>query len=929
MTTDAVPSGREYGRAVFVLGGVLAVVLAGLLLPTLVGSFGPAPLESLLVPQQGDGGGSSGALGALDPGDSTTVGGLDENETSALRSQSAETHFVVESTEAAYWRTGAYETYTGGGWDRSDDAKSYDGPIETEGLVDRQISYRVELNRSASALPTVWRPRTVETDTQITVTDQRSIAGSRVVESGTAYEATSVRPPQDPETLEAAGDDYPTAIEDRYTQLPGSTPDRLWQFTGQLTDDARTPYETAVRIERWLETNKSYSLNVSDPGGDTVASDFVFEMEEGYCEYFATAMVTMLRTQGIPARYAVGYSTGQLAGENTYTVRGMNAHAWVEVYFPDVGWVQFDPTPGQERMQAEEDALQQQNPDADEYDHTETGSPGEQFSPNESGAVAEPTSTEQGADTDERDDLNGSDGSETDRQANETDPDEDDGSANETDPDEDRQDPDADDPRSAYDVSLSDRPVPGRNVTVRVTRDGSAVSGVVVLFNGEPVGETDSDGTVIGEVPYERRLNVTIQNQEAVAVGREDTLGGLSAGVASDDRQYAGRSARLSASQAPSQTVTNSSYDVPTNATLSVSGTVATGRTVTLTATVEGQAIPNATVRHDGEPIGTTDGAGRLDITLPTDPGTTTLSVQRGEVSGNRTLQLHELVLDAEPQLPVALPWTGVTVTAELGNETVSGVPVSMGGERVGTTGVDGTLSATLPLADSASLVATVYDQRATASVTGLWANLALVLAAIGVGPIGAAAVARRRGIRPGLVLDRLVAGVFAIPQYLLFWLVMATDRVVQAASNAFQQAVTTLRELWAGNLTRDALLAVVRRRVARLEDWFDGVRSPWSEANSSAETDVSTARATIREGWERFLEQVSVTEPETKTPGELAVHAIETDGLPADAVATLRDAFRAVEYGAHTPAEQLPAVRSALERLDRTRSEQDGGDEA
>ena len=920
MTTETAPSGREYGRAVFALGGVLAVVLAGLLLPTLVGSFGPAPLESLLSPQQGSGGASGSTLGALDPGDSTTVGGLDENGTSPLRSQSAETHFVVESTEAAYWRTGAYDTYTGSGWDRPGGASPYDGPVETDGLVDRRISYRVELNRSASALPTVWRPRTVETDLPIEVTDQRSIAGSRVVESGTTYTATSARPPGDPATLAAAGDDYPAGVESRFTQLPGSTPDRLSKFTGQLTEDARTPYETAVRIERWLEANKSYSLNVSDPGGDTVASDFVFEMEEGYCEYFATGMVTMLRTQGVPARYAVGYSTGQSTGENTYTVRGMNAHAWVEVYFPDVGWVQFDPTPGRERMQAEQDALQQQDPDAGEYEYTETGSPGEQFSPDESGTVAEPTPGESdGSDSNGGQDPDPwNDGAE-----NGTDPG--DGSENGTDPD----DGDSDDSSlsSSYDVSLSDRPVPGTDVTVRVTRDGSPVSEVTVLFNGEPIGETDAAGTVVGNVPYERRLNVTIQVREEVAIDRTEAVGGLSARITTNDRQYAGRSARLSTSQAPSRTATNWTYDVPTNATLSVSGTVATGRTVTLTATVEGQAVRNATVGRDGEPIGTTDEDGRVNVVLPSEPGPTTLSIQRGAVSGTRTLQLHELVLDAEPQLPIALPWTGVTVSAQLGNETVSGVPISMDGDRVGTTGVDGTLSATLPLADTASLLATVYDQRATATVTGLWANLALVLGALAGGSIAAVAAARRRGFRPGLALDRLVAGVVAIPRYLLFWLVTAADAAVAVASRQLRWAATTLRELWTGNLTRDVLLTASRRRIDALGDRFDRVRSLWTRADSSPKTDASTARVTIRDGWAQFLEQVSVAEPETKTPGELAAHAVETDGLPADAVTTLRDAFRAVEYGAGAPDERLPAVQSALARLERTQSEQNSQD--
>lgn len=68
-------------------------------------------------------------------------------------------------------------------------------------------------------------------------------------------------------------------------------------------------------------------------------------MDAGYCTYYATTMVTMLRSQGVPARFVVGYTTGEQVGDDRYRVRGLNSHAWVQVYFPDVGWVRFDPTP--------------------------------------------------------------------------------------------------------------------------------------------------------------------------------------------------------------------------------------------------------------------------------------------------------------------------------------------------------------------------------------------------------------------------------------------------------------------------------------------------------------------------------------------------------------------------------------------------------
>ncbi|MFB6151211.1 MAG: DUF4129 domain-containing transglutaminase family protein, partial [Haloarculaceae archaeon] len=86
---------------------------------------------------------------------------------------------------------------------------------------------------------------------------------------------------------------------------------------------------------------------------------FLFEMDAGYCTYYATTMVTMLRTQDIPARFVVGYTPGERVDRDEWVVRGYNAHAWVEVYFPDVGWVRFDPTPAQPRRAAEQEELAQ------------------------------------------------------------------------------------------------------------------------------------------------------------------------------------------------------------------------------------------------------------------------------------------------------------------------------------------------------------------------------------------------------------------------------------------------------------------------------------------------------------------------------------------------------------------------------------------
>jgi len=100
-------------------------------------------------------------------------------------------------------------------------------------------------------------------------------------------------------------------------------------------------------------------------------------MDAGYCTYYATTMVTMLRSQDVPARFVTGYTDGERVDEDRQVVRGLNAHAWVEVYFPEYGWVQFDPTPGGPREAVREQNLQQARDNEETaVDTTETGGTG-------------------------------------------------------------------------------------------------------------------------------------------------------------------------------------------------------------------------------------------------------------------------------------------------------------------------------------------------------------------------------------------------------------------------------------------------------------------------------------------------------------------------------------------------------------------------
>jgi transglutaminase-like putative cysteine protease/uncharacterized membrane protein len=143
---------------------------------------------------------------------------------------------------------------------------------------------------------------------------------------------------------------YPSDIQRRYLQLPEDHDQRIDQLAAEVTRGATTQIQIARMIESHLRTSYSYSLDLRRvESGDPVA-DFLFNTREGHCEYFASAMVLMLRSRRVPARLVNGFQMGEYnEAADVYTVRQSDAHSWVEVYFhrPDRGgvWVAFDPTP--------------------------------------------------------------------------------------------------------------------------------------------------------------------------------------------------------------------------------------------------------------------------------------------------------------------------------------------------------------------------------------------------------------------------------------------------------------------------------------------------------------------------------------------------------------------------------------------------------
>jgi hypothetical protein len=160
------------------------------------------------------------------------------------------------------------------------------------------------------------------------------------------YEGISRLPPRDAGKLRTAGTEYSSDITSTYSQLPAELDQRIPELAREITRNARTPFDKALRIETYLRTRFAYTLNLSGKPGQDPLAHFLFETRAGHCEYFASAMAIMLRTLGVPSREVNGFLPGEyndLGGD--YIVRASDAHSWVEVYFPGNGWQVFDPTP--------------------------------------------------------------------------------------------------------------------------------------------------------------------------------------------------------------------------------------------------------------------------------------------------------------------------------------------------------------------------------------------------------------------------------------------------------------------------------------------------------------------------------------------------------------------------------------------------------
>jgi transglutaminase-like putative cysteine protease len=260
---------------------------------------------------------------------------------------------TVEASSGHFWRAITYDFYTGAGWRTTESDKADKIALPTTDRERFEARFDIIVPHS-NILFAANEPQKVDVPYQFYTGQDRSYSTSvhalnRSQAAGT-YTVTSLISVADKQTLRRVPAAYPDYIKAKYLQLPSTLPQRVKNLAHQLLDNIPNAYDRAEAVETFLRSPPfSYSPQVkaTPPGKDPV-DYFLFDLKQDFCEYFASAMVVMLREEGVPARLVEGFTTGTYdSASNAYLVREQDAHAWVEVYFPQYGWIEFEPTPSQ------------------------------------------------------------------------------------------------------------------------------------------------------------------------------------------------------------------------------------------------------------------------------------------------------------------------------------------------------------------------------------------------------------------------------------------------------------------------------------------------------------------------------------------------------------------------------------------------------
>lgn len=313
-----------------------------------------------------------------------------------------------------YWRILTKDTYTGKGWETSEKENYtlqqpdwigldtfYAGSVETdERMASLAFSEKMVLDKitypyGIREIDATEKPEYFLEETSEAI---QAKTGDQAI-SLLAYTVTYDYPIFDISSLQQPTSGYSNEDISQYTQLPESLPNRVADLAEDITGDYSNRYDQVRAIEQYFGYN-GFKYEIKDvpvPGEEEDYVDqFLFETKQGYCDNYSTAMTVMLRTLDIPARWVKGFTAGESTGQtiskpdgdyNMYEVTNMNAHSWVEVYFPEAGWVPFEPTQGfdnlTEFVDSDNDVHDEENIETDPENPEDPEEPSELEKPEE------------------------------------------------------------------------------------------------------------------------------------------------------------------------------------------------------------------------------------------------------------------------------------------------------------------------------------------------------------------------------------------------------------------------------------------------------------------------------------------------------------------------------------------------------------------
>ena len=262
--------------------------------------------------------------------------------------------FNVKANGRAYWQVTTLDHFDGRIWSS---AKTYkevnerlsggisDDIVQSDKLVQE---FRI-IGLNSIWLPAAYQPTRIEGIEDVSYNAElASLITDNETTNGLDYKVESQIPKLTPELLRTADNSSPG---DEYLELPPLA-QRVVNLARQQMNDKTTNYDKARDLQDFFRTFK-YDLSVAEGHSDKALERFLFDTRKGYCEQFAGAFAAMARVVGIPSRVAVGFTPGEIGEDGRFHVRGLNAHAWPEVWLGQFGWVAFEPTPGRGRPNSE------------------------------------------------------------------------------------------------------------------------------------------------------------------------------------------------------------------------------------------------------------------------------------------------------------------------------------------------------------------------------------------------------------------------------------------------------------------------------------------------------------------------------------------------------------------------------------------------